>query len=104
MTEDQEQNMRSQLADYGKGELIDLAIQLQNLVDGNMTVKRGMQQSIDAMSQQIPLLQARIDEYENAEPVDNDEVVQLRELVAKMTARNEELQALNEGLQKKLIG
>jgi prefoldin subunit 5 len=104
LTEDQERNMRNQLADYAKGELIDLAISLQDVIDDHVNEKRGMQGSIDNMSQQLPALRAQLEEYENSDPVDSEEVESLRQQVNLLNIRNNELQTLNEGLQKKLIG
>ena len=58
MTPEQEDNMRKQIADYTKGEFIDLAIQLQNTVDHNVTKIRGLESSQEQMGKQIPQLLA----------------------------------------------
>lgn len=103
MTPDQEQNMRQQLADYSKNEFIDLAISLQEVIDGHVNEKRGLQSSIEAMGTQIPALQAELAQYENSEPVDSEEVEALHQQVTQLKQRTEDLQVLNEGLQKKLL-
>ncbi len=105
MTPDAEQNMRNQLGDYSKNEFIDLAISLQDVINDHVNEKRGLQSSIDAMGQQLPALQAQLDEYENAGPaVDPEEIEALNQQVVQLTTRVNDLQILNEGLQKKLIG
>ena len=102
MTKDQEKNMRSQLAEYAKGELIDLAVSLQVVIDDNNREKRGLQSSNDAMAQQLPALRAQLEQYENV-GVDSEELEALRQQVAMLNTRIEDLTTLNEGLQKKLI-
>ena len=105
MTPDQQQNMRAQLGDYSKNEFIDLAISLQEVIDDHVNEKRGLQSSIDAIGQQVPALQAQLEEYENAGPVaDPEEIEALNQQVAQLKTRVDDLQILNEGLQKKLIG
>jgi hypothetical protein len=104
MTPQQVKNMRSQLADYAKGELVDLAISLQDVVDDHLAEKRGLQSSIDAMGHQIPALQAELAKYEDADPVDSEETEALRQKVAQLSLRVNDLSMMNEGLQKKLIG
>ena len=103
MTEDQENRMRSQLAEYAKGELIDLAVSLQVVIDENNQEKRGLQSSNDAMAQQLPALRAQLEQYENV-GVDSEELESLRQQVAMLNTRIEDLTTLNEGLQKRLIG
>ena len=104
MTPDQEANMRRQLAEYSKTELMDLNISLQDVINEHIAEKRGMQSSIDAMSQQLPALQAQLAEFEGTTPADPEELEALQQQVAQLTVRVNDLQVLNEGLQKKLIG
>lgn len=105
MKTDKEQSMRSTLADYPKGELIDLAVRLQGVIDDHIHEKTGLQSSIDAMKGQIPILQAELDKYEGGGaqlgPAEKEaleaENIHLRE-------RCSTLQALNEKLQGMLVG
>lgn len=103
MTPDQEKNMRAQLADYGKGEMIDLAISLQDVIDEHVSEKRAMQSSIDAMSAQLPALRAQLEQYDGASVADPEEIEALNQQIAVLTQRVADLQLLNEGLQRKLL-
>lgn len=113
MTPDAEQSMRSQLADYSKTEMIDLAISLQDVIDDHIHEKRGLQSSIEAMGIQIPALQAQVAQLESgpqASAEDLDELEQLRGENRKIRQKMEELrdrfdrvQALNEKFQEKLL-
>lgn len=104
MTPDQEQAMRSMLADYSKMEYIDLAISLQETCDNHVHEKRGLQGSVDAMALQLPALRAELEQYESGDAVGSEEVEDLRSEILDLKARVGDLQLLNEGLQKKLIG
>jgi hypothetical protein len=104
MKPDQEQSMRSGLAEYAKGELIDLAISLQDVCNDHMKKIEGLQTSVNTMGKQIPILQGELDKYEGGPPVDHEEVVTLQEEISALKLRNDDLQQLNEGLQRKLIG
>ena len=104
MTPDQTANMRRQLADYSKGELMDLNISLQDVIEEHLNEKRGMASSIAAMSAQLPALQAKVDEYEGTTPANPEETEALQQQVATLNTRVNDLTMLNEGLQKKLIG
>ena len=96
--------MRRQLAEYSKGELVDLSISLQEVCDNHNQEKRGLQSSIDAMSVQLPALRTELENYENMDPVDSEELESARQQVAQLNVRVHDLTVLNEGLQKKLIG
>ncbi len=104
MTPDQEQGMRSQLADYSKTEYIDLAISLQEICDNHVFEKRGLQSSVDSMASQLPALRAELERYEGGDVVDSVEVEGLHSEIATLKTRVHTLQTLNEGLQAKLIG
>ncbi|UCD23661.1 MAG: hypothetical protein JSW51_11570 [Gemmatimonadota bacterium] len=102
--------MRAQLADYSKGEFMDLAINLQNVIDDLGTEKRGLESSLEALGARLPALEAKIEQYESGPPVDADEVAELREKNEKLRDKYEELrerfdkvQALNEKFQEKLL-
>lgn len=110
MTPEQKKNMANQLADYSKGEMVDLAIKLQDVIDEHASEKRSLEASISAMSAQIPALQARIEEFEAGPPVDHDQIAELESQVERWKAlceaaqeRCEKLQLLNEKYQEKLL-
>lgn len=105
--------MRSQLGDYSKQEFIDLAIQLQDVIDTHVQEKRGLQSSLEAMSTQIPALQQRIDELEDGPQLTGEEMDELeqlrgenkalREKMESLRDRYDKLQELNEKYQAKLL-
>lgn len=108
MTPEREANMRAQLAELSPEKMVDTCVDMQGVIDGHVSAKTGFTSSINQMSRQIPALQARIAELEAAEgdtsQVDSEEFEALQEARDKLQLRCEELQFLNEGLQKKLIG
>ncbi len=103
--------MRAQLADYTKTEFVDLAISLQEVIEGLNSEKRSMQASIDAMSQQLPALRAALEDYESApvaanpEEIEakNQQIAMLQQHNADLQDRCDKLQALNEKFQEKLL-
>ncbi|MDH3466213.1 MAG: hypothetical protein OES26_09945 [Gammaproteobacteria bacterium] len=110
MTPDAEKSMRAQLADYGKGEMIDLAISLQEVIDDHVSEKRAMQNSIDAMSQQLPALRAELEKHEgsvqsNPEEIEakNQQIAMLKQHSKDLQEKCDKLQALNEKYQEKLL-
>lgn len=110
MTPQKEADMRAQLADYSKAEFIELAIRLQDVIDDHVTEKRGMQSAIDNMNQRLPILEQKLEEYEEGPPVDSDEVEQLRgendalrKKLDEIRERFDKVQALNEKFQEKLL-
>lgn len=117
MTPEQEDNMRKQISDYSKGEFIELAIQLQNTVDHNVTKIRGLESSQEQMGKQIPALRDRVEQLEEELESAGETKVDSEELTALQTAhdalkakydrletKHEELQDINQKLQLKLIG
>ena len=109
MTPDQEANMRSQLADYSKQEFIELAIQLQDVIDNHVREKQGLQASIDALGSRLPALEAKIQEYEDgggqqqADPELEQNFIELRQKYEELRERFDRVQALNEKFQEKLL-
>lgn len=114
MTPEQESNMRRQLADYAKVELIDLAISLQEVCDSHSMEKKGLQSAVDNMAQQMPVLRAQLDEYEaeagsgiKVGEVEWDALQEenkvLRGKMEELRDRFDRVQALNEKFQEKLL-
>ena len=95
MKPEREENMRRQIAEYTHEELITLAVQLQDTVDGHVQEKSNMQGAIEQMRRQNEAIRQELEAA--PEPEDSAELITLR-------ARNQELENLNAGLQRALAG
>jgi peptidoglycan hydrolase CwlO-like protein len=105
MTPERESNMRAGLAELGQEELCDTCVQMQQVIDTHVSEKTGLTSSISAMQKQIPALQESLAEAEAAASgASSDEVDTLNAEIERLTLRVDELQGLNEGLTKKLLG
>lgn len=108
MTPEREKNMRLNLAELTQEQLSDTCVNLQRVVDDHVNEKTGMKSQITVMGNQIPALHQKIKDLEEAADdttqVGTVEWEALQEQNAELVKRTEELQRLNEGLQKKLIG
>lgn len=96
MTPEQEKNMRAQIAELPTSELIDLAIELQTTVDTHYHEKTGLRDSIKQLQRQNEALQVAGQESPEIAEASAKEMAALEK-------RCQDLQELNEGLQKKLL-
>ena len=112
MTPDQKDQMRNQIAEYSKAEFIELAIGLQDAIDGNMRKIRGLEQSQEQMTIQNTALTTRNEELEDqadagANPEElqalQDKLDTANEKIEKQLERIDRLTELNEKLQERLI-
>lgn len=112
MTPDQEKNMRAELAEYSKPEMITLAVKLQNTVEELNNWKRGRESSDKALADQNAALQTRLAQMEDEHGVMVGEVefealqrenTNLQRKIKKLRKRIDKLEALNEKYQAKLL-
>ena len=108
MTPDREKNMRLNLAEFSQEKLANTCIELQDVIDTHVNEKSGMRQQVTALGIQVPALQQKVAELEaeaeGTSLADPEEIKSLQQQVSQLTLRVSDLQGLNEGLQKKLIG
>ena len=69
-----------------------------------MLYKQGSKDSTSALQNQNEAMRKKLDELEGGPQVDSAEVEALEQQVSVLKIRVHDLQDLNEGLQKKLIG
>ena len=98
MNPDQENNMRTNIADRTHTELIELSIDLQNTIDTHVSVKNGFKSSISLLGGQN---EALLMENARLEALAGDGMIS--EEAEKLQARIAELEEVNTGLQKTII-
>jgi len=96
--------MRAEIGEFSVTQLIDLGIRLQKTIDVHMLDKQGGKDSTNALQNQNEAMRKKLDELEGGTQVDSAEVEALSQQVAVLKIRVHDLQELNEGLQKKIIG
>jgi len=106
MSPDQEDRMRSMLREYDTEQLINTAVEIQQVCDTHVAEKGGFTSQISMLNRQNEALRAANEqlEAETGDPTaDPEELENLKHQVTELQARVDKLTNLNEKLQEKLV-